>query len=46
VRDRRPERCLEPFVQVEGGAEVVLRRGWPLKQYGRFVADAMIDALL
>jgi AcrR family transcriptional regulator len=25
---------------------LVLRRGWPIEQYGRFVADAMIDALL
>ena len=25
---------------------LVLRRGWPLRRYGRFVADAMIDALL
>ncbi|MGH3579511.1 MAG: hypothetical protein ACRDU0_18410 [Mycobacterium sp.] len=25
---------------------LVLRRGWPVKRYGRFVADAMIDALL
>ena len=25
---------------------LVLRRGWPLDRYGRFVADAMIAALL
>jgi AcrR family transcriptional regulator len=25
---------------------LVLRRGWPLRRYGRFIADAMIDALL
>ena len=25
---------------------LVLRRGWSPKRYGRFVADAMIDALL
>jgi AcrR family transcriptional regulator len=25
---------------------LVLRRGWPLARYGRFIADAMIDALL
>lgn len=25
---------------------LVIRRGWPLKRYGRFVADAMINALL
>lgn len=25
---------------------LVVRRGWPPKRYGRFVADAMIDALL
>jgi AcrR family transcriptional regulator len=25
---------------------LVLRRGWPLTRYGRFVADAMINALL
>ena len=25
---------------------LVLRRGWPVARYGRFIADAMIDALL
>ena len=25
---------------------LVIRRGWPLEQYGAFIADAMIAALL